>query len=354
MKFECLPNDIHYHIMNQLESNNDLLNLGKTCKTLQKEINNNIKKVKAELFRVKITLKIDADLNKHCRLCKKFSNLKYYFNENFFRLNFDRRTNHTIFDTTTLIYFNIFLDDLNKFNYTFLKFLKDYDLCKTFKIHNLEYELLIYINHECFKFIKRDNLDIDREDIVFDNKSLTNINQTYNQINKTNIINKTNEINKNNEFERFETLETLERYNPNIVLNNLDTKNFIDILIDINKDNYEIKKKINTDNKNIYSTSYKKIMSYEDLLNINNFLVIKKIVVIRCLNSLITQNTFNKNNTNKEIHQELESYMPNTTKVDSLIKELDLLKKYICFLKNIKKYLMFDEICYNNYPILED
>lgn len=95
-------------------------------------------------------------------------------------------------------------------------------------------------------------------------------------------------------------------------------------------------------------------MSYEDLLNINNFLVIKKMVVIRCLNSLITQNTFNKNNTNKEIHQELESYMPNTTKVDSLIKELDLLKKYICFLKNIKKYLMFDEICYNNYPILED
>jgi len=345
MKFECLPNDIHYHIMNQLESNNDLLNLGKTCKTLQKEINNNIKKVKAELFRVKITLKIDADLNKHCRLCKKFSNLKYYFNENLFRLNFDRRTNHTIFDTTTLIYFNIFLDDLNKFNYTFLKFLKDYDLCKTFKIHNLEYELLIYINHECFKFIKRDNLDIDREDIIFDNKSLTNINQTFNQINKTNVINKTNE------FERFETLES---YSPNIVLNNLDTKNFIDILIDINKDNYEIKKKINTDNKNIYSTLYKKIMSYEDLLNINNFLVIKKIVVIRCLNSLITQNTFNKNNTNKEIHHELESYMPNTTKVDSLIRELDLLKKYICFLKNIKKYLMFDEICYNNYPILED
>lgn len=348
MKFECLPNDIHYHIMNQLESNNDLLNLGKTCKTLQKEINNNIKKVKAELFRVKITLKIDADLNKHCRLCKKFSNLKYYFNENFFRLNFDRRTNHTIFDTTTLIYFNIFLDDLNKFNYTFLKFLKDYDLCKTFKIHNLEYELLIYINHECFKFIKRDNLDIDREDIVFDNKSLTNINQTYNQINKTNVINKTNE------FERFERLETLERYNPNIVLNNLDTKNFIDILIDVNKNNYEIKKKINTDNKNIYSTSYKKIISYEDLLNINNFLVIKKIAVMRCLNSLITQNTFNKNNINKEIHQELESYMPNTTKVDNLIKELDTLKKNICFLKNIKKYLMFDEICYNNYPILEN
>ena len=56
--------------------------------------------------------------------------------------------------------------------------LKDYDLCKTFKIHNLDYELLIYINEECFKFIKRDNLDIDREDIVFDNKSLTNINQT--------------------------------------------------------------------------------------------------------------------------------------------------------------------------------
>lgn len=340
MKFECLPNDIHYHIMNQLESNNDLLNLGKTCKTLQTEINNNIKKVKAELFRVKIALKIDADLNKHCKLCKKFSNLKYYFNENFFRLNFDRKTNHTIFDTTTLIYFNIFLDDLNKFNYTFLKFLKDYDLCKTFKIHNLEYELLIYINHECFKFIKRDNLDIDREDIVFDNKSLTNINQTYNQINKN-----CNEINKNNE---------LERYNPNIVLNNLDTKNFIDILIDINKDNYEIKKKINTDNKNIYSTSYKKIMSYEDLLNTNHLLVIKKIVIIRCLNSLITQNTFSKNNTNKEIHHELENYTPNTTKVDSLIRELDTLKKYICFLKNIKKYLMFDEICYNNYPILED
>jgi len=176
MKFEDLPNDIHYHIINKIKYNIDLLNLGKMNRILKRETTYSISKIKVDLFRVNMILNINADLNKHCRLCKKFKNLKYFFNKNHFRLNIDRKTNHTIFDTSTLVYFNIFVDDLKQFHYNFLKFLDQTDLYKILSIDNVRYDLFMYFSEDSFKQIKKDTLALNRKDILIDTK--TNINLT--------------------------------------------------------------------------------------------------------------------------------------------------------------------------------
>ena len=167
---------IFYHIINKIVHNKDLLNLGKMNRSLKRETNNNIKKIKVDLFRVNMIFNIKADINKHSRLCKKFNNLKYYFNKNHFRLNFDRKTNHTIFDTSTIVYFNIFVDDIYFFHKQILQFLDFTDLYKILSIDNIRYDLFMYFSEDSFKQIKRDTLSLNREDILID--SNTNINLT--------------------------------------------------------------------------------------------------------------------------------------------------------------------------------
>ena len=68
MNFEDLPNDIHYHIINKIVHNKDLLNLGKMNRSLKRETNNSINKIKVDLFRVNMIFNIKADINKHSRL----------------------------------------------------------------------------------------------------------------------------------------------------------------------------------------------------------------------------------------------------------------------------------------------
>lgn len=234
MNIQCitnLPDDIYYHIMDKMESNNDILNFSKSNKIFTNIINNNITKIKVQLFRVNIKLFFDADLNKHCELCKKFKNLKNYFDKNFFKYYIDRKTNNTIFDTTTIIYFNIFIDNLKKFNLSFFRFLKENNLCKILSIDNIVYNLYIYIDNDFIIKINND-LRFNKKDILIDNN--TNI--------KLNIL-------------------SLKSFGLNI-----ENLNFNNILENINKITYEI-------NKNIYNEN----------LKLKNILVFDKELIFKFL-----------------------------------------------------------------------
>lgn len=298
MNLQQLPNDIHYHIINQMESNNDLINFSKTNKTFKSIINNNISRIKVELFRVNIKLNFNADLNKHCLLCKKFKNLKFYFNEKIFKFNIDRKTNYTIFDTSTVIYFNIFVDNLEEFNYNFLKFFKDNNLCKTLYFRQMKYDLYMYIDEAFIIKIKEDNLNSNKKDILIDNIS-------------------------------------------NIQLKSIDTKligvnnqhfKFINILDGLRCITYEIKKivYINTE--------------------MNNILVLNKNIVVKFLeyNSLYYKNQMLLVNT--EILKELDKINPNIEKVDNLVLTLNNKKRMANYMSLLQKYLVDNKINIDNIP----
>lgn len=306
MNFEDLPNDIHYHIINKIKYNKDLLNLGKMNRSLKRETTYSISKIKVDLFRVNMILNINTDLNKHCRLCKKFKNLKYFFNKNHFRLNIDRKTNHTIFDTSTLVYFNIFVDDLKQFHNNFLRFLDQTDLYKILSIDNVRYDLFMYFSEDSFKQIKKDTLALNRKDILIDTK--TNINLT----------NHLNFDDKNyNQFTRF-----------------------IDILSGVHETTYEVVKiKLVKDKKKLIT-----------LLRNDELLIIKKEKVIYSLKVLSLRYRQQKESINQLILDELDNLNPNESKVDKLVEELNEKKKLMRYTQNITLYLMNNNIKLDDFP----
>ncbi len=306
MNFEDLPNDIHYHIINKIVHNKDLLNLGKMNRSLKRETNNSINKIKVDLFRVNMIFNIKADINKHSRLCKKFNNLKYYFNKNHFRLNFDRKTNHTIFDTSTIVYFNIFLDDIDLFHKQILLFLHCTDLYKILSIDNIRYDLFMYFSEDSFKQIKRDTLSLNREDILID--SNTNINLT-------------NHLNFDDK-------------------NHYQFTKFIDILSGVHETTYEVVKiKLVRDKKKLIT-----------LLRNHELLIIKKEKVIYSLKVLSLRYRQQKESINQLILDELDNLNPNESKVDKLVEELNEKKKLMRYTQNISLYLMNNNIKVNDFP----
>ena len=293
-----LPNDIHYHIINQMESNNDLINFGKTNKTFHNIYNENVFKIKAELFRVKIKFSFDADLNKHCQLCKKFKNLKNFFNQNFFKFNIDRKTNNTIFDTTTIIYFNIFVDNLEEFNFKLLQFFKENKLCKSLSINNIMYELYIYIDESFIYKIKEDNLKLNKKDVLVDN--ITNI--------RLNILD----------------LDLL-----GVDINNLK---FIDILEGISHITYEVKKNVRRN------------------FELNNILVLDKSIVLKFLKDNSLYYKEQKELVNTEILDELGQLNPDVEKVDHLVFLLKKKKRMMKYMNALQNYLLDNNIEKNNIP----
>lgn len=306
MNFEDLPNDIHYHIINKIVHNKDLLNLGKMNRSLKRETNNSINKIKVDLFRVNMIFNIKADINKHSRLCKKFNNLKYYFNKNHFRLNFDRKTNHTIFDTSTIVYFNIFVDDIDLFHKQILLFLHCTDLYKILSIDNIRYDLFMYFSEDSFKQIKRDTLSLNREDILID--SNTNINLT-------------NHLNFDDK-------------------NHYQFTKFIDILSGVHETTYEVVKiKLVRDKKKLIT-----------LLRNDELLIIKKEKVIYSLKVLSLRYRQQKGSINQLILDELDNLNPNESKVDKLVEELNEKKKLMRYTQNISLYLMNNNIKLDDFP----
>jgi len=305
MNFENLPNDIHYHIINQIEYNRDVLNLGKVNRNLKKETNNSISKISVNLFRVKLIFNIQADLNKHCRLCKKFNRLEYYFNKNYYKINIDRKTNYTIFDTSTLIYFNIFVDDFNKFNKTFLRFLHENELYRMLSINNIRYDLFLYFSDESFKQIKEETKCLNRKDILLDSKSDIDLN-------------------------RFIFKDT----------NSNELPIFIDILSWSLENMYEIVKiKLVKNKKNFI----KLIRNYESL-------IITKEKIIYSLRLLTLRYKEEKKMINIEILNELDTFEPNIPKVDKLVEELNAKSIRGRYIKNIIIYLQNEKIELNDFP----
>lgn len=302
MKFENLPDDIHYHIINNIKYNIDLINLSKMNNNLKKQINNNTSKIKVNLFKINLIFNIVADLNKHCRLCKKFKNLKYYFNEQHFKISFDRKTNHTIFDTSTLVYISIFIHDIVKFNNKFLTFLHQNDLYKMLTIDNIRFDILVYLYKDSFIGIKKEIILFDRQDILLD--SNTNIN-----------------------------LDNI----------NFSSYNFVDIQDMVNKDSYKILK-INLIKEK------KKFIKY--LINCK-LIIISKELILFSLNSISSIQRRKKENLNDMILEEFEQINPNIERVDKLVNKLNEQKKLINYTKNISLYLINNNIKITNFPYKE-
>lgn len=302
MKFENLPDDIHYHIINNIKYNIDLINLSKMNNNLKKQINNNTSKIKVNLFKINLIFNIVADLNKHCRLCKKFKNLKYYFNEQHFKISFDRKTNHTIFDTSTLVYISIFIHDIVKFNNKFLTFLHQNDLYKMLTIDNIRFDILVYLYKDSFIGIKKEIILFDRQDILLD--SNTNIN-----------------------------LDNI----------NFSSYNFVDIQDMVNKDSYKILK-INLIKEK------KNFIKY--LINCK-LIIISKELILFSLNSISSIQRRKKENLNDMILEEFEQINPNIERVDKLVNKLNEQKKLINYTKNISLYLINNNIKITNFPYKE-
>lgn len=296
--FQQLPNDIHYHIINQIESYNDFINFGKTNKMFQNIFNKNVTKIKAVLFRVNIILNFDVDLNKHCELCRRFKNIKDYFNEKNFRFNIDRKTNHTIFDTTTIIYFNIFVDNLEEFNLKLLKFFKDNNLCKSLFTNQMKYDLYVYIDEDFIIKMKEDNLKLNRKDILIENK--TNI--------QLNII------------------------DLKLIGVDINDFKFINILEGINNKTYELKKNVCRN------------------LELNNILVLNKDIVLKFLKKNSSYYKYQKELVNTEILHELDQFNPNIENVDYLILLLNKKKTMMRYMNSLLEYLVDNNIKIDNIP----
>ena len=84
---------------------------------------------------------------------RKFSRFKDEFYNGF--IQFNRNTNESIFETTTLVYIKIYIDDLKDFNIKFDNYLKNYNIDKEiqknkkYNKENLEITLSIYYSQLC-------------------------------------------------------------------------------------------------------------------------------------------------------------------------------------------------------------
>jgi hypothetical protein len=150
MNIVDLPNDIHYNIIKNINDSHNIINFKNTCKTFKNLFDAEIKLAKVDLFKLSIIFKFyKYDLKKHEMICRKFSRFKDEFYNGF--INFNRNTNKSIFDTTTLVYIKVYIDDLKEFNIKFMDFLEKYNINKDIKQNkkynnedNLQITLSIY------------------------------------------------------------------------------------------------------------------------------------------------------------------------------------------------------------------
>lgn len=171
-----LPNDIHYNIINNIHDNNIIIHLKNTCKTFKTLFNKEIKLAKVDLFKLSIIFKFHKyDLKKHEMICRKFSRFKDEFYNGF--IQFNRKINESIFETTTLVYIKIYIDDFKDFNIKFDNYLKNYNIDKEiqknkkYNKENLEITLSIYYGENFFQYIHEDNLNDNRKNLIIDSKT---------------------------------------------------------------------------------------------------------------------------------------------------------------------------------------
>ena len=215
MNIVDLPNDIHYNIIKNINDSHNIINFKNTCKTFKNLFDAEIKLAKVDLFKLSIIFKFyKYDLKKHEMICRKFSRFKDEFYNGF--INFNRNTNKSIFDTTTLVYIKVYIDDLKEFNIKFMDFLEKYNINKNIKQNkkynnedNLQITLSIYYGDDFYEYIHQDNFNENRKNILIDYK--TNL--------KTEDIFNRNEC-KNLEYYKWDSLDKILglKYNIDIIL----------------------------------------------------------------------------------------------------------------------------------------
>ena len=189
-----LPNDIHYKLLKNINKCHDIVNLKNTCKTFNNIFNKEIKPIKVDLFRINIVFKFyNYDISKHEMICKKFSKFRKEFNNGM--INISRKTNNSIFETITLIYISVYIDNLKTFNIKLENYLIKYNILnniiknnKNIKKNNsydkgLNITLDIYFNDDFFDNVKEDNIKEDREDLIIDYSSNFKIIDIFNKHN---------------------------------------------------------------------------------------------------------------------------------------------------------------------------
>ena len=124
-----IPNDIHYHLIRNMKNCYDIVNLKDTCSTFRNLFNEEINIARVDLFKINITFKFNNyDLKKHEMICRKFSKFKEEFYNGF--IHFDRKTCNSIFNTITIIYISLYIDNLKEFRLQFMNYLEKYDIKK--------------------------------------------------------------------------------------------------------------------------------------------------------------------------------------------------------------------------------
>lgn len=178
MNISDLPNDIHYTIINNIKNGEDLVNLKDSCKKLKKLFYKEVEILKVDLFKIDINFEFKQfDLKKHEMICRKFSKFKEEFFNGY--IHFNRTTNNSIFDTTTMIYISLYIDDLKSFELKFLEFLKKYNINKHINCEILTITLNLLFGNELFDFVKLDNFNSNRNDIIVDYKTKLNVSNIF-------------------------------------------------------------------------------------------------------------------------------------------------------------------------------
>ena len=194
MNIVNLPNDIHYKLLKNIKNCDDIVNLKNTCKTFNNIFYKEIKPIKVDLFRINIIFKFyNYDINKHEMICRKFSKFREEFNNG--SINISRKTNNSIFETITLIYISVYIDNLKTFNIKLENYLTKYNILdniiknnKNIKKNNiydkgLNITLDIYFNDDFFDNVKEDNMKENREDLIIDYSSNFKIIDIFNKHN---------------------------------------------------------------------------------------------------------------------------------------------------------------------------
>tara|TARA_Y100000389_G_scaffold166381_1_gene171134 strand:+ start:192 stop:1094 length:903 start_codon:yes stop_codon:yes gene_type:complete len=197
MNIVNLPNDIHYKLLKNIKNCDDIVNLKNTCKTFNNIFHKEIKPIKVDLFRINIIFKFyNYDINKHEMICRKFSKFREEFNNG--SINISRKTNNSIFETITLIYISVYIDNLKNFNIKFYNYLTKYNILNNIIKNNknikknyfydkgINISLNIYFNDYFFDNIKIDNMIENREDLIIDYCSNLKINNIFNKNNNLN------------------------------------------------------------------------------------------------------------------------------------------------------------------------
>lgn len=175
-----LPEDVFSVILGKIEDGNDIYNFKNTCQKFRENVNEFIKPLNVNLFKIKYKIIFDnCDINKHSLICKKMSIILDNFN--LYEIHFNRTHNSckSIFDTQTVVYVSMLTDNVNNHKSKLFKLMKNYNLSNYF----INYTISIYFPDNFINNII-DNYDKNNSDIIINNESLQKLNN-YENTNNT-------------------------------------------------------------------------------------------------------------------------------------------------------------------------